>query len=63
MNFRIALTIPVTVVVNACWPATAKQISLDADAWDIRFSYDMPEHPITEWAGWRLTSPEVAPAR
>jgi hypothetical protein len=57
MNLRVVPAIAAVIVSSVSWPAMAKQISLDPDAWDIRFSYDMPEHPAAEGAGWTFSFP------
>jgi len=62
VNFRGVSAIAAVIVSSVSWPAMAKQISLDPEAWDIRFSYDMPEHPAADGAVGRLTSPRVPTA-
>jgi len=57
MNFRIVPAVAALVVSSVSWQAMDKQISLEPEAWDIRFSYDMPEHPAAEGAGWAFSFP------
>jgi hypothetical protein len=43
------------ILVAACDEGAT--ISLAPKAWDIRFSYDMPEHPYAEGSGWAFDFP------
>ena len=42
----LAQLLAVTVIACVCESAAAEQISLAPEAWEIRFSYDMPKRPM-----------------
>lgn len=46
------------ILVTACESAAPSEISLAPKAWDIRFSYNMPNHPYAEGSGWAFDFPK-----
>ena len=56
----MAQLLAVAVVAGVCESATAKQISLAPEVWEIRFGYEVPNHPYAEGPGWAFDFPTVA---
>ena len=56
MAARLLLFV-VALVAVVCERAEAKEISLAPDAWEIRFSYGLPNHPSAEGSGWAFDFP------
>ena len=54
----LAQLLAVTVIACVCESAAAEQISLAPEAWEIRFSYDMPKHPNADGSGWAFDFPK-----
>ena len=52
----LAQLLAVTVIACVCESAAAEQISLAPEAWEIRFSYDMPNRPYSHGSGWAFDS-------
>ena len=58
MVARLLLLIMATAFI--CDNVAAREISLDPEEWDIRFSHDMPKSPYAEGSGWAFDFPRGA---
>ena len=54
----LAHLLAVAIFAGVCESALADQISLSPEVWEIRFSYDMPNHPYAHQSGWVFDFPK-----